>query len=332
MRVVEVLKTQMFQKKKYKFNPVTLAYELQKTPLKAYFSRGFFLFLCSGLAAVGYFWCYNQYFGLETPKALNMKRQNAELLARFDLLNQQIEEGNRRLYHLQMRDNNVYRPIFGMEGISDEERNAGFGGVDRYTHLEYSKNGRFLTDIALRFDQLYKKTYIQSRSFDDVGRLAEQTDQMAACTPAILPVNLSEGDMWISSSFGYRPDPVYGDTRMHWGIDISGPLGSAIYATANGTVVKRGFEYFGYGNYIIIDHGFGIKTRYAHMKSVMAMEGQKVSRGECVGLLGNTGKSTGPHIHYEVIVKDRPVNPYNYFSSDIRSDEYGAMVGTARGY
>ena len=322
----------MFLQMKYKFNPATLAYELQKTPLKAYFSRGFVLFLCSAIAAVGYFWCYDHYLGLETPKALNIKRENAEILARFDLLSRQIEEKNSRLFHLQMRDNNVYRPIFGMESISDEERNAGFGGVDRYSHLEYSKNSRFLTDIAQRFDRLYKKTYVQSRSFDDVERLAEQTDQMAASTPAILPVNLTEGEMWISCGFGYRKDPIYGDTRMHYGIDISGPLGSAIYATGNGTVVKRGFDYFGYGNYIIIDHGFGLKTRYAHMKSVMVMEGQKVNRGECVGLLGSTGKSTGPHIHYEVIVKDRPVNPYNYFSSDIRSDEYGAMVGTARGY
>ena len=119
---------------------------------------------------------------------------------------------------------------------------------------------------------------------------------------------------------------------MHHGIDIRGPIGSAIYATGNGTVIKRGFEYFGYGNYIIIDHGYGFKTRYAHLKSVLVMEGQKVSRGECIGLLGNSGKSTGSHIHYEVINKDRPVNPRNYFSDDIRSDEYDAMVGTVRGY
>jgi len=323
----------MLPKKKYKFNPQTLAYELHRTPLKVHFSRGFVLFLLSIVAAVGCYQVYTRYLGLETPKTLTLKRQNAELLAKLDLMNRQIGEADQRLERLKRHDNQVYRPIFGMEEISDDERNAGFGGVDRYSHLGHSRHSRFLTNTAVRFDQLYKKTSVQSRSFDLVERMAAQTDQMAAHIPAILPVNHTESSdkFRLSSSFGMRKDPVWHDIRMHYGIDITGPAGSPVYATGNGTVVKRGFSYFGYGNFVVIDHGFGYQTRYAHLKSISVLEGQKINRGECIGLLGSTGKSLAPHVHYEVLYRDRHVNPYNYYNSDIGSDEYDTMTGFARG-
>ncbi|MCL2739460.1 MAG: M23 family metallopeptidase [Bacteroidales bacterium] len=324
----------MLPKKKYRFNPKTLAYELHRTPAKVYFSRGFFLFLLTVVVAVGYYMLYTSYFGLETPKSLALKREHAELMTRLDMMSRQIGDADKRLEQLKMRDNQVYRPIFGMEGIPDEVRNAGFGGVDRYSHLEYSRNSRFLTDVASRFDQVYKKTGLQSESFDHVERMAAQTDQMALSIPAMFPVNMaagiSKGSFRISSGFGWRIDPMYGDRRFHEGVDIAGPVGTPIYATGNGMVIKSGFNFFGLGNYVVIDHGFGYQTWYGHLRTPLVKEGQRVGRGEPIGLLGNTGKSTGPHVHYEVRYRNRPVNPLNYFN-DIEAEEYEELIGTAGG-
>ena len=321
----------MFRKKRYQYNQKTLAYELHRTPLKVLFSRGFAFFLCTIIASVGYFWLYSVYLKLDTPKMLELKRENADLLAKLDLMNHQMEKADSRLERLRQRDDNVYRPIFGLDGIPEEERRAGFGGVDRYSHLEYAKNSGFLTGIAMRYDQLSKKTVVQSRSYDEVSVQAEQTDKMVTSIPAIFPVNAKSSGFRISSSFGMRKDPIDGNIKRHTGIDISGPLGSPVYATGDGVVVKRDFEYSGYGNYVIIDHGFGYKTRYAHLLSnVPIRDGQKVSRGETIGYLGSTGRSSGPHVHYEVIYRNNHVNPNNFYSDDIDSDEYNALVSTVK--
>ncbi|MDR2585862.1 MAG: M23 family metallopeptidase [Prevotellaceae bacterium] len=322
----------MFRKKRYRYNQKTLAYELHRTSVKTLFSRGFGIFLCTVVASVGYFWFYCDYLKLDTPKMLELKRENADLLAKLDVMNHQMEKTDYRLERLRQRDDNVYRPIFGLDRVADEERNAGFGGADRYSHLEHTKNSGFLTLMAKRFDQLSKKAVVQSYSFDEVGIQAEQTDKMASSVPAILPVNIREAGFRKSSSFGPRRDPVYGDIRFHDGIDITGPYGAPIRATGDGVVAKRDYGYNGYGNFVIIDHGFGYKTRYAHLTNdVPVREGQKVSRGEVIGYLGSTGKSIGPHVHYEVYHRNAHVNPDNYYSENIASDEYNFMINTVRG-
>lgn len=323
----------MLQKKRYRYDPKTLAYELHQTPLKLLFSRGLVVFLITIATSVGYFWIYTEYFNLNTPKMLQLTRDNADLLAKLDLMSHQIERADQKLERLKQRDNNIYRPVFGEQEISDEVRNAGFGGVDRYNHLSFSQNSSFLTDISKRFDQLSKKTVIQSESFDKIGRLADQADEMASSIPHIPPVNLAAADFRLTSAFGMRVDPYDGVMRRHTGIDIGGPMGSEVYATGDGVVIKRGFELSGYGNNIVIDHGFGYTTRYAHLKSggILAEEGQKVTRGEVIGYLGSTGRSSGPHLHYEVLFRGNHVNPYNFYSSDIGLDEYDQVVGTVRG-
>jgi murein DD-endopeptidase MepM/ murein hydrolase activator NlpD len=181
----------------------------------------------------------------------------------------------------------------------------------------------------MNLDQLYKKAFIQSRSFDEVSQLAKNADEMALCVPAIPPVNIASKRIRFSSTFGYRPDPFNGAYRMHTGVDISGPVGEPIYSTGNGKVTEIGFDFFGYGNYIIIDHGFGYKTRYAHLKSSLITMGRSVKRGEQIAIMGNTGRSKGPHIHYEVIYRNRPVNPLNYYNRDIESDAFLALVSPA---
>ncbi|MDP3437398.1 MAG: M23 family metallopeptidase [Bacteroidales bacterium] len=316
----------MAKQKRYKFNHETLAYEIHKIPIKHRFSKGFVLFMLSLIISVGYYFIYTRYLNLETPKTLSLKRENDELANRLELINRRFESVNRSLVTLQMRDNYVYRPIFGMEEISQDVRNAGFGGVDRYSHLQNFERSGILSKTAYNLDVLYKKTYVQTKSFDDLALLAKNADEMTLCVPAIPPVNISSSRIRYSSSFGYRRDPFHGDYRMHSGVDLSGPVGESIYATGNGRVVDIGFDFFGYGNFILIDHGFGYKTRYAHLKSANVTIGRVVKRGEQIAIMGNTGRSKGPHLHYEVIYRNKPVNPLNYYNRDVNEQQFRELI------
>ncbi|MEG2848743.1 MAG: M23 family metallopeptidase [Bacteroidales bacterium] len=223
-----------------------------------------------------------------------------------------------------MRDNNVYRPIFGMEEISQDIRNAGFGGVDRYAALENKGSTKFLIDIEKKMDVLYKKAFVQSRSYDEVAILAKRTGDMALCVPAIPPVSLDRTKL--SSFFGFRSDPFTRSPRMHTGVDLSGRKGESIYATGDGKVIEIGFNFFGYGTEVVIDHGFGYKTRYAHLSRVHVKVGEVVKRGDQIADMGESGRSKGVHLHYEVLYKNNRVNPLNYYNQDIKKDEFMAMV------
>jgi murein DD-endopeptidase MepM/ murein hydrolase activator NlpD len=183
-----------------------------------------------------------------------------------------------------------------------------------------------LKKTAVRLDVLTKKTYVQSRSFDEVAQLSKRAGDMAMCIPAIPPVNPDPSIYRLSSSFGYRSDPFTGRSKRHTGVDFAMKPGNPIYVTGDGVVESVKFEFFGYGNQVLIDHGFGYKTRYAHLKSVGVVEGMKVKRGECIGESGNSGRSSGPHLHYEVLYKGAPVNPANYFDLTITPEEYATMV------
>lgn len=319
----------MTKNKKYKFNHETLAYEIHKIPARVRLSRGFFMFMMSVVLSLGYYYIYTEYFKLETPKLLSLKRSNEELASSLELVNKRFESLNKSLYALQMRDNYVYRPIFGMDEIPEDVRNAGFGGTDRYSYLQNFEKSGILSRTAFNLDVLYKKAYVQSRSFDDLAQLARNADEMTLCVPAIPPVNIASSRIRYSSSFGYRRDPFHGDFRMHNGIDLSGPTGEHIYATGNGKVVEVGHDFFGYGNFVIIDHGFGYKTRYAHLKEANVTVGRIVKRGEVIGFMGNTGRSKGPHLHYEVIFKGRTVNPLNYYNRDVDEEGFLALINSA---
>lgn len=216
----------MAKNKRYKFNPETLAYELHKIPARARLSKGFMLFLLSVAASCLYFYIFTLYFGLDTPKVLALKRYSGELKNRTEVLNKRFQEVERSLTALQMRDNFVYRPVFGMEEIPEDVRNAGFGGVNRYSYLESFDRSGLLAGTVQKIDILYKKAFIQSKSLDDVAKLAKRAGEMSLCVPAIPPVNMASSRIRFSSSFGYRPDPFNGVYRMHSGIDLSGPQGS----------------------------------------------------------------------------------------------------------
>lgn len=310
--------------RKYKFNRETLAYEVEKIPLLRRASAGFGLFLLSLALFCGLFLVYTHYINLDTPKVLLLKKKSVELQSKMELLERRFEQNSSVLMELQRRDNYVYRPIFGMEEISQEVRNAGFGGVDRYAHLENLSNSDFLIGMEKRLDILYKKAFVQSNSYEEVAILAKRTGEMASCVPAISPVQLDNNR--ITSRFGLRSDPFSKKAKMHQGLDFAGNVGEPVYATGNGKVVEVSYNFFGYGKEVIIDHGFSYKTRYAHLNTIDVKEGDIITRGQQIGGMGSSGRSSGCHLHYEVLYKNNRVNPSNYFNADIRGDEYISMI------
>ena len=316
----------MSSDKKYVFNSRTLSYEVKKRSKSARILKTLTLFVISVGMAVLYFWIYSSVLGLEPPKTVLLKKENARWTSKTEVLNRRLDEYNDALDVLQMRDDEIYRSIFGMNEIPEEVRNAGFGGVNRYAHFDDVGPNSLLKKTAVRLDVLTKKTYVQSKSFDEVAQLSKRAGEMASCIPAISPISTDKSKYRFSSSFGYRKDPFTGRSKRHTGVDFALKPGNPVYATGDGVVESVKFELFGYGNQILIDHGFGYKTRYAHMKSIGVSEGMKVKRGECIGLSGNSGRSSGPHLHYEVMYRGNYVNPYNYFDLEITPEEYATMV------
>lgn len=316
----------MAKTRKYVLNPKTLAYEVKKQSRKLRVVRSVTLLLASMGLAVLYFWIYTSVLGFELPKTLMLKKKNAEWRSRMEVLNIQLDRYDEALVALQMRDDDIYRSIFGMHEIPAEVRNAGFGGVNRYEYLETVDQSGYLKNTVMRLDVLTKKSYVQSKSFDEVAQLSKRAGDMASCIPAIPPVVPDRKIYRLSSSFGFRKDPFTGRSKKHSGVDFALKPGNPIYASGDGVVESVRFEFFGYGNSVLINHGFGYKTRYAHLKSICVSEGMKIKRGECIGESGNSGRSSGPHLHYEVIYKDKHVNPANYFDLSITPEEYGTMV------
>ena len=316
----------MAKLRKYTFNSKTLSYEVQKRSRKSRVLRSLGLFAGSVLLSVFYFWLYVAVIGKELPKTVILKKINAEWASRMEVMNRHLDKHEVALTAMQMRDDDIYRSIFGMHEIPSEIRNAGFGGVNRYEYLDGVDPDNLLRNTVVRLDVLTKKSYVQSKSFDDVAQLSKRAGDMASCIPAIPPVVPDKKIYRLSSSFGYRKDPFTGRSKRHTGVDFALKPGNPIYSTGDGVVESVKFEFFGYGNQVVIDHGFGYKTRYAHLKTIGVVEGMKVKRGECIGESGNSGKSTGPHLHYEVMYKGRHVNPSNYYDLTITPDEYATMV------
>lgn len=316
----------MGKNRQYVFNQRTLSYEVKRRSEWSHLFRTLSFFVVSIAMAALYFWLYTSVLGLELPKTALLKKENARWCSKMELLNRQLDKYDDALLSLQMRDEDIYRSIFGMNEVPDEVRNAGFGGVNRYGYLEDMRDGGLLKNTVTRLDVLTKKTYVQSKSFDEVALLSKRAGDMASCIPAIPPINPDPKVYRLSSSFGYRSDPFTGKTKRHTGTDFALKPGNPVYATGDGVVESVRFDFFGYGNSVLIDHGFGYKTRYAHLKSISVVEGMKVKRGEFIGESGNSGRSSGPHLHYEVIYKGRHINPANYFDLSITPEEYAAMA------
>ena len=316
----------MSGKKKYRLDPETLLYEIENVSTKSRFLKMAALVVASVALSCVYLWLFTSVLGLELPKTTMLRKSNAKWISKLELMNRQLDMYDETLRGLGIRDDEIYRNIFGMNEIPQEVRNAGFGGVNRYAYLDNISENSLLKMTTIRLDVLTKKTFVQSKSFDDVESLSRRAGDMASCIPAVLPIVPDRSKFRLSSSFGYRSDPISGKTRMHTGFDFALKPGNPVYATGDGVVASVTFDLFNYGNSIVIDHGFGYKTRDAHLKTVLVTEGMKIKRGECIAESGNTGKSTGPHLHYEVMYKGKYVNPVNYFDLDMPIEEYSSMV------
>lgn len=309
--------------KKYIFNPQTLEYEEYKTSGKKKFWNVVLYLLSTSATAFIMVILIQIFFG--SPRERMQSREIEYLKLQYDIMNDKIDNLDLLLTELEDRDDNIYRVIFEAEPIPSSIRKAGYGGSNRYVALDGYVNSDLVISTAKRIDVLSSQLYVQSKSFDEIFKMAKNKSEMLSCIPAIMPVKGT--DIYrISSHYGHRTDPFYKVTKFHGGIDFSGPVGTGIYATGDGVVSMVEQNKRGYGNNIIIDHGYGYKTRYAHLHSFSVKKGDKVQRGQEIGKMGNTGKSTAPHLHYEVIKNKKTVNPIHFFFNDITPEEYDKIL------
>jgi len=310
-------------RKKFIYNPQTLDYEEYK-PSKSKRASGVIFYIITA-AFLGYVVMAIINNAVGTPKERLQAREIEFMKLQYDIMNDKIETIDELLAEMQDRDDNIYRTIFEAEPIPTSVRKAGYGGTNRYEALNGYENSSLIKETSKKIDVIESQLNVQSKSFDDVHDMAKNKAKMLSCIPAIMPVK--DVDIYrISSHYGYRTDPFYKVQKLHSGIDFSGPIGTHIYSTGDGVVEKVSLGNTGYGNNIIINHGYGYKTRYAHVSKVYVKVGQKVKRGEYIADMGNSGKSTAPHLHYEVIKNNKAINPVNFFYNDLTPEEYDKIL------
>ncbi|MFO8086561.1 MAG: M23 family metallopeptidase [Bacteroidales bacterium] len=309
--------------KKYRLNPNSLKLEEVKLTWRDRLKRFGWHALSGIVFAVVAVYLVFTFFPSPREHMLERELKHSEL--KYNMMNERLEQMAHVLSDLENRDDDIYRVIFEAEPIPDAQRKAGFGGAERYKDLQGYNNSELLTQTAKRLDRISRRLYVQSKSFDDIVKLARNKDDMLKHIPAIQPLNNKDLTR-IASGFGYRIHPIYKTLKMHEGMDFTAPTGTPIFATGDGRVVRPGKSMSGYGKFVKIDHNFGYKTIYAHLSKVIVRPGQRVKRGDIIGYVGNTGLSTGPHLHYEVHKNDKPVNPVHFFYNDLTPEEYEKVI------
>ena len=309
----------------YIFNPKTRTYDrVYPTVRQRALNILKRLFVGMGLGAASFIlllWIFG------SPSEKELRIENSRLVAQYNVLSRRLDDALGVMKDIQQRDDNLYRVVLQADPVADAVRRAGYGGTNRYDELMDLANSDLVVNTTQKMDMLDRQLYIQSQSFDEVVALCKEHDEMLKCIPAIQPVSNKDLKK-TASGYGLRIDPIYNTTKFHEGMDFSANIGTPIYATGNGTVTKAGWQ-SGYGKIVKLNHGYGYETWYAHMNDIDVRVGQKVVRGEVIGKVGNTGKSTGPHLHYEVHVKGRVVNPVNYYFMDLSADDYDRMIQIA---
>lgn len=309
-------------KKKYHINPETLAMERVEEGFQYWLRRsGWYLF---GGICLGILFFYLFYMFFPSPKERQLKMEQRNLEAQLELLNHQVDQMQLVQSDLAQRDDNLYRVLFGAEPIPLGVRMGATQKITYYEQIAKMTNSQLAADLTLKIDQLEKELYVQAKSYEELLEMAKTQEVRMENIPAIQPV-LNKDLTRVASGYGWRIDPVYHTRRFHSGMDFTAPTGTEIYATGNGRVTFVGWRQ-GYGNTVIVDHGFGYETLYAHLFKQLVREGQKVNRGDIIALVGNTGKSTGPHLHYEVHYHGQAVDPRNFYFYDLSPEEYDKMV------
>jgi len=313
-------------KTKYKFNHETLSFDRIKLGIRQTFLRLFGYFVASLFLAGIYGFIFA--FVFDSPQEKALKREIEQLTLQYELMNREMDNVEKVLGHLQETDDNLYRTIFETEPVPSSYREGGIGGVNRYTEFEGFSNSELVVETAARLDKIRKKIYVQSQSFDELIAYASEKEEMLSSIPAIQP--LSNKDLKrTASGFGYRIHPIYKISKFHSGMDFTAPTGTEVYATGNGVIETVKSARRELGNHIVIDHGFGYETVYGHLDGFNVRVGQKVKRGDVIGFIGSTGLSTAPHLHYEVLVNGRQVDPALYYFNDLTPEEYDRMLEIA---
>lgn len=312
-------------KVKYYYDSDTLAY--RKIERRKGRKIGLFLLYTLGMF-LGGFLLLLIYLGvptLETPREKVLSRELANMKLQFELLNRKMTEVEDVLENIAERDDNIYRLYFEADPIPEEQRKAGFGGINRYLDFEGFDNSRLIISTNRRIDVLTKQIVVQSKSLDEITALASEKEKLLSAIPAIQPV-ANEDLSRMASGYGWRTDPFTKARRFHHGMDFSAPTGTPIYATGNGRVIRADNTASGYGNHIVLDHGFGYETLYAHLHGYNVRVGQRVERGDIIGFVGNTGRSIAPHLHYEVFKDGERINPINFYYGNLTAEEFEILL------
>jgi murein DD-endopeptidase MepM/ murein hydrolase activator NlpD len=311
-------------KVKYYYDSENLAYKRIKTKKRKKF--GYILLFLVASALFGFLGLIllinTPYF--ETPKDKLLTSELETMKLNYKLLNKKADLMDEALKAIAERDNNIYRIYFNTSPITEEERKAGFGGVNRYRDLEGYNNSELIINTSQRIDGLMKELAIQSKSLDDIVALGKQKEKLLAAIPAIQPVK-NEDLKRMASGYGFRKDPFTKIRKFHYGMDFSAKTGTPIFATGDGVVLKADNSLSGYGNHIEINHGFGYVTLYAHLSKYNCRPRQRVKRGDIIGYVGSTGRSEAPHLHYEVLKNGERINPINFYYGSISAEEYVAI-------
>ena len=311
------------KRQKYIFNHKTLSFEKYKLPAKAVIGRVLLAVLMFG--GFAFLFAFLLYTFFSSPKEKMQARELEYMKLQYEILNDKLNNMETLLADMEDRDDNVYRVVLEAEPIPRSVRRAGYGGPHRYDHLYGYSNSDIVASASKKLDIIASRMFAQSESYDEVFEMARNKSEMLSSIPAIMPVKAKDLK-YISSYFGYRPDPIDNVVKFHSGIDFSANEGVSVYASGNGKVVEVETTRWGYGKMITIDHGYGYKTRYAHLKNFAVRKGQKVTRGQVIGRVGKTGKSTGSHLHYEVLKNDAPIDPMHFFFNDLTPAQYEKIL------
>ncbi|MCQ2218132.1 MAG: M23 family metallopeptidase [Paludibacteraceae bacterium] len=317
----------MAKKEKFQYNPITLTFERIDNTIKHKLKKLSYHLLSSSLTGLALFVAFVLIF--PSPRERILSTERAQLETQYELMNKQLDEIQEVLTDIQQRDDNLYRVVVQADPIPTDIRTR-IGDNSKYEDFHKKTNSELAVTTTKKMDAIRRQLYVQTNSFDEIVNLAKNKEEMLLCTPSIQPI-LNKDLNRMASGYGIRIDPIYKTPKFHQGMDFSGDRGTEIYATAKGVIEFRGWKQ-GYGNCIIIDHGFGYKTLYAHMDDFKAKQGAKVNRGDVIGFMGSTGKSTGNHVHYEVHYKGKVTDPRNYYFMDLNPEEYDKMVQLSSNY
>lgn len=314
------------KKIKYYYNTNTLRYEKLEVPLRVKLLRIFGFVAAAVVTAILISYFAFQFVGSPNEKLLRI--QNERLKDRYAQLDEQLQSLGQQMKELEKRDNNVYRSIFEANPIPDSARAKELEDQKEFATIMGMSNNELLSSITGTINNLNSRIKVQNASYNEIDGLVRNKEELLSHTPAIQPVSNKDLSR-IASGFGYRIDPVYKTIKMHAGLDFAAPQGTPIYATADGTVTTSGNSGNGYGNHVIIRHGYGYETLYGHMVKVKSRVGQAVKRGEVIGWVGSTGKSTGPHCHYEVHKNGNKIDPVYFFYNDLSPEQFDRLLKQA---